>query len=998
MIESKKNLSFISLVFQFLKGKGIFYAGSCGQATGNKRGGELLNIGYFLEIVFHVFRVCMKIQVLSALLFLALKICMKVQALGILLALAIKKNLIALRVHSIFTRVAFLRELHFLSAPSISFLPYFLWLGHRIQHKIKINANVFIYALLFAFSGTTYGMLLDTDFDAAALDRKIQASEKIMEKKRSIASASSELVEFKYDQKNLKDLVNEFAQKLKINILYPETETITSKVTFDAGRRITMAEAWDFVVMILEQAGFTLVLRGNGIYALITNTKAFNEPLPIYVNVDYALLPDNVERMRYVYYLNSIQLSKPTQQKELTTVLDSVLGAEVAKQVISDPSANLIIITGRSDMIKTVMQLITILDESGFQEALEVMKLEYVRADDVAKILKEVTASGDPKPNKVAVSLSSGQRSRLFSEYARVEPLGAKESKRPLNAVVIMGKEADVAEIKKFIKKYLDIPLETGESFFHVVDLQWLNATQFATTLQNFISGGGGSSSQSSSTLSSDLAFDAQVKVVAETITKGAGSSGIGSNLAATSANAIAANTSQTANQNVVQRGSNRLIIACSPKDWVRIDSLIKQLDIPQKQVVIEALIMDLDLAFTRQLGSQIRTRGLESSIFPTNMQAQAGLLINNIIETATDSSNYSLLGDLSDILNPQGVYADNPGSISTPAQTSLTGSGPAADGVNNGSTIFMINGGKARTNGVWAFFQLLSTHTSSKVFTRPVLMVQNNQQASVNSTVVKTIAGAVTSSVNPTVNFQQQSAPISITFTPLISENNTVNLQLVATMQNWLVVDDASGTQTVRQLNTNVSMKSGDLLILGGLISDSTQTSKRSVPFFDRIPVFGSLFASRKKTSTKDQLYILIRVTVVEPRTEGGMGAVTRTAADFMIDQLAETEETFSSLKDPVTRWFFNGDRKQSASEYMEEKISELPAFDLGRSGDNIELDDRVVHLPRKTTDDMKVGWFSDHPSNSNFASKSSTSGDMDTLSKFLKDLDNPFERRLQV
>ncbi|MCX5923276.1 MAG: hypothetical protein NTU89_01785, partial [Candidatus Dependentiae bacterium] len=787
------------------------------------------------------------------------------------------------------------------------------------------------------------------------------------------------------------------------NILYPETETITSTVTFDAGRLVTITQAWDFVVMILEQAGFTLVLRGNGIYTLITNTKAFNEPLPLYIGVDYNQLPDSVERIRYIYYFNSIQASK--QKAELTTILTNIVSAESLKNIKFEDSTNAMILTDRSDMVKTVMQLISILDESGFQEAVDVMALEYVKSSEVAAILKSLTATDDKnKPNKSSVSLSSGQRSRLFSEYVRIESLEAKDSKssRPLNSIVIMGKTQDIEEIKKFIKKYLDIPLESGQSFYHVVDLQWLNAIAFEPILKAFLSGGGGG--QSSSTLSSDLAFDAQIKVVAEAIKQG---SATGSAVQTASAGATStANTSQTAMPNVVQRGGNKLIIACSSKDWTRIDALIKQLDIPQKQVIIEALVMDLDLAFTRQLGAQIRTRGLEPTIFPSTMQAQAGLLINNIIATGASCSatgnpdTYTLTGDLSDILNPAGVYSNSASStsISNPASPCLTGSSGAADGVN-GSTVFMINGGKARTNGVWAFFQLLSTHQSSKVFTRPVLMVQNNQQASVNSTVTKTLAGAVSGTVNPTVNYQQQSAPVSITFTPLISENNTVNLQIGVTLQTWVSVDDAaSGTQTVRTLNTNVSMKNGDLLILGGLISDSTTVSKRSVPFFERIPVIGNLFASRKKLITKDQLYILLRVTVVEPRTNVGMGAETRAAADFMIDQLAQTEETFDNLKDPITRWFFNSDRKQSAAEYMEEKISELPAFDLGRSGDNIELDDRVVHLPRKTGDDMKVGWFSNAPSNSKFASKSSTSGDMDSLSRFLKDLENPFEKRLQV
>ena len=864
--------------------------------------------------------------------------------------------------------------------------------------------------LLCISSSIAHGMLLDANPDTESMEKNIHA--KI--KKRSKASTSSELVEFKYDKKNLKDLLNEFAHKLNINILYPETETITTTVTFDAGKRLTIAEAWDFVIMILEQATYSLVLRGD-VYTLVSNSKTANEPLPLYIGVDYHLLPDNCERLRFIYYFNNIQISK--QKATIKTILDDIVSPETAKQIMFEEVSNMMIITARSEIIKMVMQLITVLDEVGFQEAVDVLPLEYVKVADIVPVLKSLIGALGKDPRSIMISGGSAGKSHYFSEHVRIESLDAKDAKRPFNSVIIMGKLKDVEEVKRFIKKYLDIPLESGDPFFHVVDLQWLNAQKFAPILQDFVKGSGSGDGQSTASTASDLDFEKGIKIIAE---KPAQGSTTGENVAkAAAANASGASQGSGGSAaapvtNNVQRGGNKLIIACSSKDWSRIESMIKQLDIPQKQVVIEGLVMDLDLAFSRSLGVQLRTRGLDSSIFPKNMQAQAGLLINNILgsNSTTSSDSYTLLGDLSDLLSPGGLN-DSGGNtnLSTPQTSTLTsGSGGAAAGVN-GSTIFMINGGKTRTNGVWAFFQLLSQHTASRVYTRPFLMVQNNQQATVGSTVSKSLPGAVTPGVAPTITYTPVTAPVSIAFTPLISENNMINLQLAVNLTSWLINDTSAGTQNTRTLNTNVSMKSGDLLILGGLIQDTTSMAKYSVPFFERIPIIGNLFANRNKTITKDQLYILLRVTVVEPRVQGGIGPITQTASNFMVEQFAEYEEAFAGLKDPITRWFFNSDRKQSASECLQERISELPAFDLGKSGIDIELDNKqVIHKPAKTLENMKIGWFSNEQSDNAFNSKSTSSSNDssnsssskgssdDKLSAFLKDMENPFEKRLLV
>jgi len=849
------------------------------------------------------------------------------------------------------------------------------------------------YFLVFLLSqqSLVFTMLLDSDMKTEDVQKLVSTREEEIkkERKKSQSGVSSELIEFNYSQKNIKELVCDFAQKLGINILFPETDAMAVQVTFNVGRKLTVAEGWEFVKMILEQAGYTLILRVPGVYTVMQNKSAAKEAIPLYINVDYNQLPDGMDRIRYMYTFTNINVGKQFQT-DLNPILMNILGS--ADTFLPDANSNAIIFTHRSDLIKSAMEILTVFDESGITQTTEIMKLDHAQAADVVTLFTSVMVGDSAKKGAGFLSTNTVQRARYFSESLKVLNLDPQNF-RNLNSIVIIGKQEDVDQVKNFVKKYLDVAQEKGKPFFHVVELEWLQAEDFANVLNNLIqAGSGGGGGQSTSTTISDIGFDpSTIKIISEKTRQGS--------------NAGAAQTTQNpSNQtltNTGQRGGNKLIIACLDKDWQRIEPLIKKIDRPQKQVIIEALVMDLDSNFTRRLGAQIRTQGITTSVFPKNMQAQAALLapavLGNANGTNPDPNYYDLVGDLSDLLNPSGIVT-NPTTL-VPPNPSYTSPGSAP--FPAGSVLGLISGGKAKTNGAWAFFQLLSSHTGSKVFTRPVLMALNNQSVSVESTITKNLQSGVSGTVNPVLSYVQQDARVTMDFTPLISYNNTVNMQINLKLNIWQDPTSATnGTYNTRNITTNVSLKNGDVLVLGGLLVDSTIALKKSVPFFERIPIIGNLFAARSKTSEKKQLFIVIRTTVIEPRTHAGMGQVTKYAADYMVDQLAETEEVFGSLKDPITRWFFNSDRTESPSEYLEDSINSLSKQDYGQEDLRIELAHPKTWHEKASEKgaNIRVGWFSDVKSKDKEASAPASDEDMKKLESLLQNIQNPFESRLVV
>lgn len=860
-------------------------------------------------------------------------------------------------------------------------------------------------------------MLLDKDIDPETVAAQVTTDENnfFKQEKKSISSVASELVDFVYDQEDLKKIINDFAQKLQFNVLYPETEQITSKVTFDAGRKVTTLEAWDFVKMILEQAGYALIQRLPNIYTIVQTTKAHTEPLPIYIGVDWHMLPDSMERIRYVYYCSNISVSK--QSKDIESLLNSqMLSTQPADKTALqfEPGSNSIILTTRADVIKSIMQLISVFDESGMQQTVEIVKLEHAIAADIVELFgKIITPDAKAEKGSGFVRTSSVARARYFSDNVKVLNLDPNNI-RHLNSIVIIGKPDDIEEIKNFIRKYLDIAQEQGNSFYHVVELQWLQAADFVTVLQNLTapsSGGGSGSGQSSGSIASDLSFDPYIQIVAEATRQG---SNAGTTTAQSQSTGNAASTAIQGVANTVQRGANKLIVACSKRDWERIERLIAQVDVPQKQVVIETLVMDLDANFTKVLGAQMRTQGITTSIFPKYMQAQAGLIVNNVIGNPAPSAGstanqdyYTLTGDLSDILNPDWVNnlpsnlttPQLSGTIppSTPTQTS-SGSGPTSF---SGNVLGLISGGKSKTGGAWAFFQLLSQHNSSKVFTRSVLLALNNQQVGVQNSLTKNLVANVTTGTNPTVNYVQDTAAIVLNVTPLISNNDTLNLQIDLDLTTYVNPDSQSdGTKAMRHLTTNVYLKSGDVLVLGGVMQELIQLSKTSVPFFERIPIIGNFFAARNKEADKKQLFIVIRATATTPRNHPGMNTITRNTADFMTDQLTEMEDEFAGLRDPITRWFFHTNYEGEPSEYFQDSLENLSKYDYGAQDIAKEAQDPILwhQKSEKQAGNQRIGWLTHAPSESPFGSAPADDDDMSKLSKLLKDMENPYGSRLQV
>lgn len=701
----------------------------------------------------------------------------------------------------------------------------------------------------------------------------------VLQNESSAEQVEEKDILFHYENEDITTIINKLAALKDINVIFPPGEILNTKVTLHIDEKITLSQAWELLNTLLDVTGFFIVPQGSIIRIIKTTKEMSREPMPTYIGVHPDDLPNSDQPIRYLYYLANIKVSDQPEN-ELNGILKDILPENAFAK--ADAATNGLILIAKANDIRGVMKIIMELDRIDFQEKMDIIPLVHTSATIVAELINQQLIKPE-NANPYRLDTKKAKEIPYFSGFTKIIP------EPRLNKLIILGRPQAVERLKDFIKKYIDVAPDTGESILHVYHLQYLNAREFASVLQNIIQGGGeGGPSQASS---GDQ--------------KGGGTERF--------FDKVIIHTDQPLNQETdnvntpirEQRpsfyGGNNLVVAARNDDWKQIKKLIEELDTPQKQVLIEVLVADLTAEDTRLLGSM--TRIPEKVPFPDQMQAQSAMF-GQVIPSDL-SSNPMTPSDAtiqSDLL--KNAYT----SSQTLANPASGGTNNLADFALSGTTLLSLNDNNGNTWSIWELLQLFS---NSKVLSHPHVVARNNKQALVSigqtrwlKDKVKDIAGNYYGGAT-TIKYKPITASLKVKITPRISSGNTVNLQVLVDIDDWQA--NPFNVKNLRLLETNANIKSGGIFALGGLIRTTIATAETEVPILGKIPIIGWFFKRKSKDMIKNNLTVFISPTIVEPRLRSGINEYTQDYIDIAKDYARG--ELFDSLKDPITRWFFQQD-----------------------------------------------------------------------------------------
>lgn len=167
---------------------------------------------------------------------------------------------------------------------------------------------------------------------------------------------------------------------------------------------------------------------------------------------------------------------------------------------------------------------------------------------------------------------------------------------------------------------------------------------------------------------------------------------------------------------------------------------------------------------------------------------------------------------------------------------------------------------------------EMLQSKTDVKVLSRPYLVVQDGQSASINSgkQVPVQTGETVTDGGNTTVEIQYRNTGINLSVTPTINADGIVSLEVSQSVSNTADgPSDLNPIITNRSVSTQVMVGDGQTAILGGLVQENKSKGRNGVPFFSDLPLIGPAFKGNKESFTRTELVILITPQILRSTSD---------------------------------------------------------------------------------------------------------------------------------
>jgi len=183
------------------------------------------------------------------------------------------------------------------------------------------------------------------------------------------------------------------------------------------------------------------------------------------------------------------------------------------------------------------------------------------------------------------------------------------------------------------------------------------------------------------------------------------------------------------------------------------------------------------------------------------------------------------------------------------------------------------IGSGAKSALALGATLDFLQSHGASKTISNPSILCVNNQQSSIYvGKTISVLSGATTNAASGlTNNYKRENIGLTLKIKPRVSSNEKVTLDVEASLENILNADTAGQPVTSKQeVKTQAILRSGESIIIGGLVKSLERKTKTKVPLLGDIPVVGNyLFASNGTIKQQDNLVVILTPFVIDKSRE---------------------------------------------------------------------------------------------------------------------------------
>ena len=642
-------------------------------------------------------------------------------------------------------------------------------------------------------------------------------------------------VTLNFEGASIRDVVKVVFDTLKEN--YVIDPQVQGEVTVQTSRPLTQDQLLPTLEILLRESNAVLVREGN-VYRII----------PAAIALRQGNLTPRLSRGRVGYGVRIVPLRYISAIEMQTIIAPFLPEGGILK---ADSTRNLLVLAGTSQELNSVQDTIETFDVNWLRGmSIGMFRLRNIDSQSVATELNQLLGEGSGTPiaglvrlvplSKLnSVLVISPQREYLREVAIWIERLDGIGGER-LYVYPIQNSRADyVAELLNGL-----FNLSGGDSTRGGELAPGLRGAQLSSGSSgssaglsggktSSLSGGTSSLSGGTSSLSGGASSSGGLSSLGNlTASAGnrSGSNSSGSGIGALGSGGPSAGMEEV--RIVADADNNALLIWATSQNYERIVTTLQKIDVAPRQVLIEATIAEVTLTGNLQYGLQ--------------------WFFNNEV-----GKNYT-----------------GTGSLGLPADYTLTN---ALKSIPTGQFSYAITDSN---DIVKTLLTALASDSKVKVLSSPQVMVVDNQQATIRVGTQQPVptGTSTVNNVTTTGGVTYKDTGVFLEVLPRVNSGGIVNMEIkqeVIDVGPLVDVSQAGSTAQQeraflqRSVTSKVTVKSGQTLVLGGLIRDNRTEGQSGIPVLYKVPVIGALFGNTTEEVDRTELIVLITPRVVQSTEE---------------------------------------------------------------------------------------------------------------------------------
>ncbi|HXH10455.1 MAG TPA: type II secretion system secretin GspD [Alphaproteobacteria bacterium] len=629
------------------------------------------------------------------------------------------------------------------------------------------------------------------------------------------AANGDSLVALDFDNVDLRVLIKYVSEITGRN--YVVDDKVRGRVTLISPTKIPITELERVLESLLELHGFTAVPSGS-----VTKIVPLREVKQKGVETDVGRDPREITPSdRMVTHLVPLRHADINEVRNMLTPLISKDG-----NITAYGPSNTIILTDLASNVNRLVKIIQEVDIKVTDEQIAVVTLKFASAIDLAPQVAAAVeaklgedgaaAPGRPRvPRRAPVGRPGVPGAAIAGpeKVFRVIPDGRS------NALIIVAGREEMEMALSLIAQ-LDVRLPPGRQQIHVYYLENAVAEDLAKVLT------------------------AQAQELVRTVGQPAAPGARPPTVQAPGAQPAAAAAPAGPTTGVVptatgerkititpDKATNSLVVTAIPEDYQALVEVIKKLDIPRRQVYVEAAVVEIGLERTKDLGVEFRST--------TDFENESKQVFGG--------TSFGLINEV----------AQNPFAISG-----------LAIGIIEGTVTF---GGQTFLN-IGALVKALQQTSDVNVLSTPHLLTTDNQEAEiVVASNVPFVTATSQTQVSTLTTIERKDVGIILRFTPQVSEGDKVTLKLfeeISAIQTTVTAGidprQVGPTTSKRTAKTTVVVDSKQTVVIGGLFRDDADATEQKIPCLGDIPLLGRVFSRLQDNTRKTNLVIFLTPHIV--------------------------------------------------------------------------------------------------------------------------------------